>query len=262
LVRDVLTLAAVFSAAAIMPAAESTDNLPPSEATEIWQPVPRVVEAPAGGIPSDAIVLFSGKNLDAWESATTPGTPATWRVEEGACVIAPKSGDIRTKQAFGDIQLHLEWRTPAVVKGGGQARGNSGVYFMGLYELQVLDSYQNPTYVNGQAGSIYKQHAPLVNASRRPGEWQTYDVIWTGPRFAADGKLERPAYITVFQNGVLVQYHAPIAGPTTHRGTPPYVAHAAKLPLLLQDHGDPIGYRNIWVRELALPDENKFDQKP
>lgn len=258
--RVLLGLAVVGSVAAAYAADEG--NLPPPGDTEIWTPVPRVVEAAPGAVPSDAVVLFQGANLDAWESVRNPGQPARWTVADGAVTIAPKAGDIRTRQAFGDVQLHIEWRTPSVVKGKSQGRGNSGIYFMGLYELQVLDSYNNPTYVNGQAGSIYKQHIPLVNASRPPGEWQAYDVVFEAPRFDSAGKLIRPAYLTAFQNGVLVQYHARIAGPTTHRGTPPYQAHPAKLPLELQDHGDPVSYRNIWIRELSLPDENKLDQKP
>ena len=168
--------------------------------------------------------------------------------------------DQQTKRAFGDIQLHAEFRTPAVVKGNGQDRGNSGVFFMGLYELQILDSTNNPTYVNGQSGSVYKEHAPLVDASRGPGEWQVYDAIFIAPRFSADGKLLSPARITAFQNGVLVQFNVALTGPTPNGPTynlpklPPYEAHAAKLPLLLQDHRTPVSFRNIWVRELNLPD--------
>lgn len=230
-----------------------TPDLPPPAATELWSPQPPVVSAPAGGIPSDAIVLFDGKNLDAWESSVAPDQPVPWQLADGLLVTVAKAGFIRTKRHFGDIQLHIEWRAPATVKGDGQSRGNSGIYFMNLYELQVLDSYQNKTYVNGQAASIYKQHAPLVNASRAPGEWQTYDVVWIAPRFAADGKLQRPARMTVFHNGVLVQCNAELSGPTSYRGHFPYAAHAGKLPLALQDHGNPVAYRNIWVRELSLP---------
>ena len=232
----------------------AAEELPPASATEVWTPIPAVITAPASGIPSDAIVLFDGKSLSAWESAKTPGTPAPWKIEGDALVCAPKSGSIRTKAAFGDIQLHVEFRTPAEVKGDSQGRGNSGVFFMGLYELQVLDSYNNPTYVNGQAGAIYKQHIPLVNASRKPGEWQTYDAVWIAPRFAADGQLVSPGRATVFHNGVLVQHDVFLRGPTTHRGTPPYKAHAPKLPLELQDHNNLTAFRNIWVREIALPE--------
>jgi hypothetical protein len=210
--------------------------------------------------PSDAIILFDGKSLDAWE--TVRADEAGWKIEEGAMVIVPKPKpcDLRTKQSFGDVQLHLEWRTPTEIKGKGQDRGNSGVFFMDLYELQILDSWENPTYVNGQAASIYKEHAPLVNASRAPGEWQVYDAVFVAPRFSNDGKLLSPARITAFHNGVLVQHDVPLTGPTPngasfHQPTlPPYAAHAAKLPLLLQDHRHPVAFRNIWVRELALPD--------
>jgi hypothetical protein len=165
--------------------------------------------------------------------------------------VVPGSGSIVTRRGFGDIQLHIEWRAPAEIESEGQGRGNSGVYFMELYEIQVLDSYENSTYPNGQAGSIYKQHIPLVNASRGPGEWQTYDVIFTAPRFDADGTLVSPAYITAFHNGVLIQNHAELRGPTEWIGEPEYKAHADRAPILLQDHGNPVSYRNIWVREIA-----------
>jgi hypothetical protein len=236
--------------------AASADTLPAPELTEVWTPEPPVISAPAGGIPSDAIVLFDGKSLDQWEPVRAGGTP--WKIEGDAMVIVPMkepapSVDQQTKQAFGDIQLHLEFRTPAVVQGRGQGRGNSGVFFMGLYELQVLDSYENKTYSNGQVGSIYKQHIPLANASRPPGEWQTYDVVFIAPRFAPDGSLLSPARLTAFHNGVLVQYDVEIQGPTTYRGTPKYRPHAAKLPLVLQDHRNPTAFRNIWVREITLP---------
>jgi hypothetical protein len=151
------------------------------------------------------------------------------------------------------VQLHLEFRTPAKIEGKGQGRGNSGVFFMGRYEVQILDSHDNPTYVNGQAGSIYKQHPPLVNASRPPGEWQTYDIVFVAPRFAADGSLISPARITAFHNGVLVQHNAVLGGPTEYRGPSKYKPHAGKLPLELQDHGNPVAFRNIWAREINLP---------
>lgn len=236
---------------------------PPYTLTEVWSPIPPVVAAPAAGLPSDAIVLFDGKNLDAWEPARADGHP--WKIEDGAMVVVPTPApappcDQRTKRAFGDVQLHLEFRTPAAVKGDGQNRGNSGVFFMGLYELQILDSADNPTYVNGQAGSVYKEHAPLVNASRPPGEWQTFDAVFIAPRFAADGRLTSPARLTAFHNGVLVQHDVELTGPTPNGPTynqpklPPYAAHAAKLPLLLQDHRNPVAFRNIWVREINLPE--------
>ncbi len=234
----------------------------PETLTEVWTPVPPVVAAPANGVPSDAIVLFDGTNLDAWAPASPGGHP--WQIVDGAMTIVPtaapaKPCDQRTKQAFGDVQLHIEWRIPATVKGTGQGRGNSGVFFMCLYEIQILDSSANPTYVNGQAASVYKEHAPLVNASRPPGEWQSYDVVFIAPRFAADGTLLRPARMTAFHNGVLVLQDVVLTGPTPNGPTyhqptlPPYAAHAAKLPLLLQDHRDVVAFRNIWVRELNLP---------
>lgn len=238
------------------------DSSAPEKLTEVWSPVPPVVSAPPNAPPSDAIVLFDGKNIDAWEPASAQGKP--WRVEDGALVVpADRPGDFRTRQSFGDAQLHLEWRAPSEVKGEGQNRGNSGVFFMGLYELQVLDSYQNNTYVNGQAGAVYKEHPPLVNAARRPGEWQSYDIVFVAPRFSSDGKLLRPARITAFHNGVLVQHDVELTGPTPngasfHQPTlPPYAAHPAKLPLMLQDHGCAVAYRNIWIRELALPQNNE-----
>jgi hypothetical protein len=240
--------------AAICASASAADELPPPELTEVWTPVPPVISAPVQGVPSDAIVLFDGKSLDAWVPIRA-GEP-TWKIEDGFMVVVPnpKPCDVQTRQAFGDVQLHLEFRTPAKVVGDGQGRGNSGIYFMGLYELQILDSWQNPTYVNGQAASIYKQIPPLVNASRPPGEWQSYDVVFIAPRFAADGKLLRPARITAFHNGVLVQHDVTLRGPTVFRGEPKYSPHAAKLPLLLQDHRNPVAFRNIWVRELSLPE--------
>lgn len=249
-----LALAPALTAfAASLAFAADADNQPAPELTEVWEPVPPIITAPAGGIPSDALVLFDGKNLDNWESAKD-GAAAPWKLEGDAMVVAPKSGDIRTKRGFGDVQLHLEFRTPAKVVGESQGRGNSGVFFMGQYELQVLDSHENKTYVNGQVGSIYKQHIPLVNAARPPGEWQVYDAVFLAPRFDAAGKLVRPAYVTVFHNGVLIQYHVAVRGPTAWRGKPPYVAHPDKLPLQLQDHGNPTAFRNIWVRELSLPE--------
>ena len=219
------------------------------EDTEVWEPVPPgVVPNDAGRPPSDAIVLFGGSDLSGWEHAD--GQPASWVVEDRAMTVEPGAGDIRTRDGFGDIQLHIEWRTPAEVVGDGQGRGNSGVFLMERYELQVLDSYENATYSNGQAASIYKQHIPLVNASRGPGEWQVYDIVFTAPRFAANGDLERPAFMTVLHNGVLVQNHAELAGPTVFIGPPEYEAHADRAPIMLQDHGNPVSFRNIWVREL------------
>ncbi|MEE6186270.1 3-keto-disaccharide hydrolase [Niabella digestorum] len=218
--------------------------------TEVWEPEPRVVTPGATDkdAPSDAIVLFNGKDLAEWESMD--GKPAKWTVENGVVTVAKGTGAIKTKKAFGDCQLHIEWRTPAVVKGEGQGRGNSGIFLMGLYELQVLDSYNNRTYSNGQAASIYKQIPPLVNASRKPGEWQTYDIIFIAPRFNKDGSLKSQARITVFHNGVLVQNNMAIWGATQFIGIATNKAHGEKEPLVLQDHGDPVSFRNIWIREL------------
>lgn len=210
--------------------------------TEVWEPVPAVVDASAGRPPSDAIVLFDGTDLSAWNG--------DWKLDESAVTIAPGTGNLVTQRAFGDVQLHIEWRTPSVIEGEGQGRGNSGVFLMERYELQVLDSYENITYPNGQAGSIYKQHIPLVNASRPPGEWQSYDIIFMAPRFRDDGTLSQPATFTVLQNGVLIQNHVTVKGTTVFIGEPEYEAHDAKAPLMLQDHTNPVSYRNIWIREL------------
>jgi hypothetical protein len=206
-------------------------------------PLPKVVDpGPVGGPPSDAIVLFDGKDLSKWQSGDD------WLVQDGYAIS--QKHDLFTKQSFGDCQLHVEWAEPAKVEGSGQGRGNSGVFMMGLYEVQVLDSYQNDTYPDGQCGSIYKESPPLVNVSRKPGEWQSYDIIWRAPHFDESGKLTQPAYITVLQNGVLVQNHFELLGRTYWDKKPAYTAHAPKLPLSLQFHGNPVRFRNIWVREL------------
>lgn len=220
------------------------------EITEVWEPEPRVITpVMAGKAPSDAIVLFDGKNLDEWVAAKDGKAAAGWKVEGNAMTVAKGTGAIRTKREFGDFQLHIEFRPPSVVEGDGQGRGNSGVFLQGRYELQVLDSYKNRTYSNGQAGSIYKQTMPLVNACLPPGEWQVYDVIYSAPRFNADGIKITSAYVTVIQNGVLVQNHTEIRGTTEYIGMPKNVAHG-KGPLELQDHGNPTSFRNVWVREL------------
>ena len=233
--------------------------------TEFWEPVPRIVTpAPYPGLipaPSDAIVLFDGKDLSKWKSRD--GSEAKWKVEGDAFTVVKGTGDITTKQKFGDYQLHIEWKVPEDIQGESQARGNSGVFLQDMsddlkiegywYELQVLDNYNNPTYVNGQAGSIYKQNAPLVNAMRKPGEWNVYDVIYTAPRWKEDGQLFTPARVTVYHNGILVQNNYSIRGHTAYIGHPYYFAPHGKAPISLQDHGDPskaISYRNIWVREL------------
>lgn len=217
--------------------------------TEVWEPVPPVVTAPSGGVPSDATVLFDGSDLAAWEGEEGGAPP--WRVEDGAMTVARGSGGIRTKAAFCDMQLHLEWRAPADIDGmEGQDRGNSGVFLQERYEVQVLDSHDNPTYPNGQAASVYKQHIPLVNASRPPGEWQAYDILYTAPRFDDEGALEAPAYVTVLHNGVLVQHHVEIQGTTEWIGAPSYDEAHGCAPLYLQDHDASVSFRNIWVREL------------
>jgi len=232
--------------ASSVPVRESMDP----RVTEVWE-----IKAPVitpgknlGDAPSDAIILFDGKDLSKWSNST--GASPSWELKDGVVTVVKGTGEMKTKQEFGDIQLHIEWRSPSTVEGDGQNRGNSGIFFHGLYELQVLDSYENITYSNGQAGSIYKQHVPLVNASRKPGEWQTYDVVFTAPRFSeTSGRIISPAYITVFHNGVLIQNHATLAGGTQYKGLPVYKAHN-KGPISLQDHGTPVSYRNIWVREL------------
>lgn len=219
--------------------------------TEVWQPEPRIVTAGVTSAhpPSDAIILFNGTGFNNWASAIND-KPVGWKLEDKAMTVVRGTGAIKTKQSFGDCQLHIEWRTPAEVKGDGQGRGNSGIFFMGVYELQVLDSYKNRTYSNGQAGSIYKQLAPLVNASRKPGEWQVYDVIFTAPRFNADSTVKTQGNITVLHNGILVQNHATIWGATQYIGIATNVKHGDKEPIILQDHGDAVSYRNIWIREL------------
>ncbi|HVT95780.1 MAG TPA: DUF1080 domain-containing protein [Bryobacteraceae bacterium] len=202
----------------------------------------------AGLPPSDATVLFDGKDLAGW--VDDKGNPARWTVGDGYFQTSSGGGDIHTTQAFGDCQLHVEWQTPNPPHGKDQDRGNSGIYLMGLYELQVLDSYGSETYADGQAGAIYAQHPPQVNVTLPPGQWQTYDVIFHGPRFSASGELIRPATATVLQNGVLIQDNAVLTGPTDYMHRPPYKPTPEKLPLKLQDHHHPVKYRNIWIREL------------
>jgi hypothetical protein len=214
----------------------------PYESGIKWHEPKVVTPGTNGSPPSDAIVLFDGKSLDAWEGAEK------WQIENGEAIA---SSAISTKQAFGDCQLHLEFATPVKIEGKGQGRGNNGIGFMNArYEVQVLDSYENPTYFDGQCAAIYKQHPPLVNASRPPGEWQTYDIVFNAPRFK-DGKLLRPAYLTVFHNGVLVQNHFELLGDTPFHRAPQYAAHEEKLPLTLMYHRNPVRFRNIWIRELG-----------
>lgn len=219
------------------------------KSTAIWEPVPVVITPGQGTAPpSDAIILLDGTNLDEWES--TKGGAAKWKLEDNGMTVVKKSGSIRTKRSFGDCQLHVEWRSPAVVVDDSQDRGNSGIFLHERYEVQVLDSYENKTYVNGQAGAIYKQHIPLVNVCRPPGEWQTYDIIYKAPVFKEDGKLDTPGYFTVIHNGVLIQNHVELKGNTAHSGAPSYEKHDPKGPISLQDHGCFVSYRNIWIREL------------
>jgi hypothetical protein len=240
----------LFALVTLIMSAAASQNKPNPKDTEVWEPEPKVV-SPGENFsapPSDAIVLFDGKNLDNWVGKD--GGKPQWTVADGAMTVVKGTGDIKTKQPFGDIQLHIEWRTPALVQGEGQGRGNSGIFFCEKYELQVLDSYNNRTYSNGQAGSIYKQSMPMVNASRPPGEWQSYDVVFIAPRFKEDGSLDTPGRITVFHNGVLIHHYTEIEGTTEYIGKPKIVAHD-KGSIRLQDHGNPTSFRNIWVREMA-----------
>lgn len=233
--------------------------------TEVWTPIPKIVDpGPYTGMvspPSDAQVLFDGTDLSKWKSRD--GSPAKWRVADGVVTVEKGTGDISTRQKFGDYQLHIEWKIPADIQGESQSRGNSGLFLQDLsddlripeywYEVQILDSYRNETYVNGQAGSIYKQNPPMVNAMRRPGEWNVYDITYTAPRFDPDGSLFARARVTVFHNGVLIQDNFEIRGHTAYIGHPRYFSAHGKAPISLQDHGDPskaISFRNIWIREL------------
>ncbi len=222
------------------------------EMTEIWDPEIQVVTPGEknSDAPSDAVVLFDGQNLST-EWTDEKGDQPGWKVEDGCVTVVKGSGVIQTKRTFNDFQLHIEWRSPSEVVGESQGRGNSGIFLQGLYELQVLDNYNNRTYRNGQAGSLYKQYPPLVNVCKGPGVWQTYDVIYTAPRFNPDGTYFTPPTVTVMQNGVLVQNHVALRGPTVYIGIPEYFVkpHGAG-PIILQDHGNPVSYRNIWIREL------------
>ena len=250
-------IASLFFMTTLLHAQQSPAAKP--EDTEVWQPVPPVVTPGATNAapPSDAIILFDGKNLDQWVSAQDK-SPARWIVANGVITVNKSAGNIETKRAFKNYQLHLEWKVPEGITGSGQLRGNSGLFLASTgpedagYELQILDSYNNATYVNGMAGSIYKQAIPLANPTRKPGEWQTYDVAWTAPTFNADGSLKTPAYVTVLFNGVLVQNHFELKGETRYIG-PPFYKKYDEAPIKLQAHGDPsqpISFRNIWVREL------------
>jgi hypothetical protein len=253
------TTPAARGAGAAQPAPAAQANQPKPQDTEVYEPVPPLITPGTSDAapPSDAVVLFDGKNLDEWVTQRDK-SPAKWTVADGILTVNKQAGNIETKRSFKDYQLHIEWRIPPGITGAGQSRGNSGVFLASTgsgdagYELQVLDSYENKTYVNGQAGSIYKQGIPLANAMRKPGEWQTYDVIWTAPRFNTDGSLKSPAYVTAFQNGVLIQNHFELTGETLYIGKPSYKPYDTA-PIKLQSHGDPspvISFRNIWLREL------------
>ncbi len=227
---------------------------------DLNRPQPAVV-APVAGVPaavpcrppSDAVVLFDGTALSAWKSQKD-GSPAAWKVENGYFEVVKGKGAIESRQGFADVQLHIEWMTPVPPTGESQGRGNSGVFFAGnRYEVQVLDSYENKTYPDGQAGAVYGQFPPLVNVSRPPGEWQAYDIVYEAPRFDAAGAVTKRARVTVFHNGVLVQHARELIGPTTNRVRTPYSAHPEALPISLQDHGNPIRFRNVWLRELKRP---------
>lgn len=237
--------------------AEAQQKAKPED-TEVYTPVPKIVDpgTSSSPVPSDAVVLFDGTSDAKWVNAKDTTKASGWTVQNGVLKVNKQAGDIRTKESFNDYQLHLEWRVPEHITGKGQGRGNSGIYlasvFGGGYEIQILDNFNNTTYTNGQVGSIYKQHIPLANPVRPPGEWQVYDIVWTAPRFKADGSLASPARVTAFLNGVLVQNNVELKGRTEYIGQPTYRAHGAA-PILLQSHGDPsepISFRNIWLRPL------------
>ena len=260
--KEILWFAVVLlvmpSLAAALTPKESAGSTGQKAKMEKWaihdlnRPLPPVVDPGSAGppqpAPADAIVLFDGRDLSQWEDGK--GGPARWKVENGYAEVVAKTGPIRTKRGFGDCQLHVEWAAPVEVKGEGQERGNSGVFLMDKYEVQVLDSYDNRTYADGQAAAIYGQYPPLVNACRKPGEWQSYDIIFHRPHFDPEKNLVQPARMTVLHNGVLVHDNVELTGPTAHKARPSYEPHDIRLPLSLQDHGNPVRYRNIWVREL------------
>jgi Domain of Unknown Function (DUF1080) len=242
----------ILSGALILSAfnAFAQDDLTKPQTTEVWEPQPKIVTPAAdnAAAPSDAMVLFDGKSFVEWENLKGKG--AEWALKEGAMTVVGGKGNIKTKKTFGDCQLHVEWRSPVEPDSlKGQMKGNSGIFFQQRYEIQVLNNYQNKTYANGQATSVYKQHIPLANACRKPGEWQTYDIVFTAPRFRKNGSLERPAYVTVLHNGIITQNHVELQGATEYIGTPQYKMHG-NAPIELQDHGNAVSYRNIWIREL------------
>jgi hypothetical protein len=240
------------------------------EATELYKELPKVTPGEANGAPSDAVILFDGTGLDEFQTPQGPvvasmiqfkdliptlqsdhkGDPVSWKIEGKELVVVPGTGHIASKRPFGDVQMHIEWLAPSQEGKSGQMYSNSGVLFMGMYEVQILNSFENETYSNGQAASVYKQHIPLVNASKPVDTWQAYDIVFMAPKFSDKGTLVSPAKATVFHNGVLVQNNVELLGPTCYIGAPYYIAHPEKLPLILQDHGDPMRFRNIWIREL------------
>lgn len=221
---------------------------------KVWPEPPVITPGQNGSPPSDAIVLFNGQDLTQWQGGEN------WLIAEDVATV--RGGGITSKRAFGSCQLHVEWAAPAEVKGDGQGRGNSGIYLQGHYEVQILDSYQNQTYFDGQAGSLYKQWPPLINACRKPGEWQTYDIIFDAPKFGSQGKVLKPGYVTVLHNGVLIQNHSELLGTTAWDKPPAYEPHPDKLPLQIQDHGNPVRFRNIWIRELPERTEPRLASVP
>ncbi len=256
--RTTFVLALVMSVAeslgAVGAAAQSPADFP---IHSMDRPQPRAIDPGSyPGMqkpPSDATVLFDGSSLAGWRLADSSDKPARWKVTDGYMEVVAGAGNIATARGFGDVQLHVEFMSPTPAHGEGQERGNSGVFLMGIYEVQVLDSYRNPTYADGAAAAIYGQYAPLVNASRPPGEWQTYDIVFHRPRFDANGNVASRARMTILHNGVLVQDDVVLTGPTAHKQRPPYAKHADRLPLILQDHGDPVRFRNVWLRDLEAP---------
>jgi hypothetical protein len=254
--RKLLIIAFVIVNMKALHAQEITDP----KATEVWEPVPKVVASgnTRSTPPDDAIILFDGKSLGEWVSTNDISQPAAWDVSNGTITVRKGTGNIQTSRLFTDYQLHLEFRIPENITGEGQARGNSGLFLAATgpgdegYEIQILDSYENKTYSNGQVGAIYKQHIPLANPSRKPGEWQTYDIVWTAPRFNEDGSLQSPGRVTAFLNGILVQNNVEVKGVTVYIGKPYYKKHGPAA-IKLQDHGDPsepISFKNIWIRVL------------
>jgi hypothetical protein len=240
-----------FALTVYIPANAQTEDKKTPESSEIWEPQPRIITPgdKLGDAPSDAVVLFDGKNLDQWIAAD--GSAPKWTVKDGAFTVVAGGKDIKTKKEFGSFQLHVEWRTPSEVNPSqtSQGRGNSGIFLQERYEVQVLDNYENKTYANGQASSIYKQHIPLVNVCKKPGEWQAYDIFFTAPRFNKEGRILEPAYVTVIHNGTLTLNHVALWGATEYIGFPVYKQYDMGA-IRLQDHGNPVSYRNIWIRNL------------